>query len=122
MDKVTRLSCKLCRFTKCKSAGMVLKWVVSAHIPRVGKKKCLAKKDECIDNNENISTTDKQIEEHFEHLSISRVIADTKKNYNQAFSIDKKVRIQTCRYFVNKCFFYSNGTFNRLIKPFLLAS
>ena len=97
MDKVTRNSCKLCRYTKCKSAGMVMEWVLSAYIPRVGKKKCLPKKQKYIDNNETISTTDKQNEEHFEPLPISKVVADTKKNYNQAFSIDKMVRIQICQ-------------------------
>ena len=96
MDKVTRNSCKLCRYTKCKSAGMVMEWVLSAYIPRVGKKKCLPKKQQCIDNNETISTTNKENEENIEHLPISRVVADTKKIYNQAFSIDKMVRIQIC--------------------------
>ena len=76
---------------------MVMEWVLSAYIPRVGKKKCLPKKQKYLDNNETISTTDKQNEENIDHLPISRVVADTKKNYNQAFSIDKKVRIQICR-------------------------
>ena len=97
MNEVTRNSCKLCRYTKCKSAGMVMEWVLSAYIPRVGKKKCLRKKQKYIDNNETNSNTDKQNEENIDHLPISRVVADTKKNYNQAFSIDKKVRIQICR-------------------------
>ena len=97
MDKVTRNSCKLCRYTKCKSAGMVMEWVLSAYIPRVGKKKCLPKKSMPGDDNETISTTDKPHKENIQHLPISRIVADTRKAYNQAFSIEKKVRIQICR-------------------------
>ena len=31
MDKVTRNTCKFCRYLKCKDTGMVSKWVLSAY-------------------------------------------------------------------------------------------
>ena len=31
MDKVTRNTCKFCRYLKCKDTGMVYKWVLSAY-------------------------------------------------------------------------------------------
>ena len=70
---------------------MVMEWVLSAYIPRVGKKKCLSRKNMPRDDNETISTTDKPNKENIQHLPISNIVADTRKAYNQAFSIDKKV-------------------------------
>ena len=90
MDKVTRNSCKMCRYTKCKSAGMVMEWVLSAYIPRVEKQKCFTKKK--VSNNcvEVVSTTDEPNNVKAD-LSIDEVIDKMKESFHQAFVIDPKV-------------------------------
>ena len=91
MDRVTRNSCKLCRYTKCKSAGMVMEWVVSAHIPRVEKPKAVQKKKCPSKNIKNYPNTDQQIGRESDELSIEEIISNMRRMYNQAFIIDMKV-------------------------------
>ena len=91
MDRVTRNSCKLCRYTKCRSAGMIVEWVISAHIPRVEKPKSTQKKKRSYKNTKDYHHTDQQIECIVDEVSVEETISNMKQMYSQAFVVDMKV-------------------------------
>ena len=73
------------------SAGMVMEWVISAHIPRVEKPKSVQKKTSSFVTMKDYHNTDQQIESKFVKLSIEETISNMKQLYNQAFVVDMMV-------------------------------
>ena len=72
LNKDTRNSCRFCRYIKCRSAGMVKEWVLSAYLekdkdaekisiePKLANKRvktCAVETDTIKDNNQNIFKT-----------------------------------------------------------------
>ena len=91
MNKLTRNNCKMCRYTKCTSAGMVMKWVISAYTPRVEKQRSL-KKTNASSNSTEVFPTAKNSKYHEKNnSSLDETISNMKQIHDQALVIDIKV-------------------------------
>ena len=91
MNKLTRNNCKLCRYTKCKSAGMVMKWVLSAYTPRVEKQRSSKPTKASSNGTKDFFTTDDTIYHETNSLSVDETISNMKQTNDQALVIDIKV-------------------------------
>ena len=91
MNKLTRNTCKMCRYTKCKSAGMSMKLVRSAYITRVDKHRSSHKKKESINSKNVFPTANNKICHEKSNSPLDETISNMKQNYDQAFVIDMKV-------------------------------
>ena len=58
MNKVTRNTCKFCRYMKCKDTGMVNKWVLSAYKINKGEKKDQSTKQSKEEKNGRLASPD----------------------------------------------------------------
>ena len=91
MNKLTRNNCKMCRYTKCKSAGMVMKWVLSAYTPKVEKQRSLKKTNASSNSTEVLPTTKNTKYHEKSNLSVDEAISNMKQTHDQALVIDIKV-------------------------------
>ena len=91
MNKLTRNNCKMCRYTKCKSAGMVMKWVLSAYTPKVEKQRSLKKTNASSNSTEFLPTTKNTKYHEKSNLSVDESISNMKQTQDQALLIDMKV-------------------------------
>ena len=81
----------MCRYTKCKSAGMVMKWVLSAYTPRVEKQR-FSKKTNASSNSTELFPTTKNTGNHDKNnSSVDETISNMKQIHDQALVIDMKV-------------------------------
>ena len=91
MNKLTRNSCKMCRFTKCESAGMVNKWVPSAYIPRVEQQRSTKKTEASSNGAKVFQTTNNTIYNENNNSPLDELISNMKQTHEQALVIDIKV-------------------------------
>ena len=91
MNKLTRNNCKMCRFTKCKSAGMVNEWVVSAYTPRVDQERSSKKTKPSSNGTKVFRTTNNTKYNEKNNSPLDELISNMKQIYDQALVIDIKV-------------------------------
>ena len=101
MNRDTRNSCRFCRYMKCRSAGMVKEWVLSAYLvkskdaektsikPKVDSKKKSISKEE---NNADIQKASKSVGSNCNSTSMSEDIRTLIKKDTLRDSIDKQVK------------------------------
>ena len=81
----------MCRYTKCKSAGMVMKWVLSAYTPRVEKQRSSKPTKASSNGTTDLSTTNDSIYHETNSLPVDETISNMKQTNDQALVIDIKV-------------------------------
>ena len=91
MNKLTRNDCKMCRYTKCKSAGMVVERVLSAYTPRVEQHKSSKKTRESSNGRKVFRTKNNTNSNEKNNSTIDEIIRNMKQTHDQALVIDIKV-------------------------------
>ena len=91
MNKLTRNDCKMCRYTKCKSAGMVVEWVLSAYTPRVEQQSSSKKTRESSNGTKVFRTKNNTNSNEENNSPIDEIIRNMKQTHDQALVIDIKV-------------------------------
>ena len=102
MTKISRNSCKFCRYMKCRSAGMVKEWVLSAYLvkSKEGEKKPTKSK---IGSNRNLDiqgsngnanqSISKNVLSKYDNMITEDHIKDLIEKDSLSSSIDKKVTV-----------------------------
>ena len=106
MNKLTRNNCKMCRYTKCKSAGMVMKWVLSACTPKVEKQRPCRKRKKSSNGTKDFSTSTSTNCHEMNSSSVDETISNMKQTHNQALVIDMTVIKWLLEYFYKQNFIF----------------
>ena len=81
----------MCRFTKCKSAGMVNEWVLSAYTPRVELQRSSKKTKASSIGTKVFQTTNNTKYNEKNNSPLDELISNMKQTHDQALVIDIKV-------------------------------
>ena len=81
----------MCRFTKCKSAGMVNEWVISAYTPRVEQQRSSKKTKASSEGMTDFLTTATANYNGKNDAPFDEIISNMKQTHDKALIIDMKV-------------------------------
>ena len=81
----------MCRYTKCKSSGMVMKWVLSAYTPRVEKQRSSKATKASSNGTKDLSTAKCTIYHETNNSPVNETIINMKQTHDEALVIDIKV-------------------------------